>query len=123
MSLLRFMLRESRLTVAFAILVGLLSGIGNTGLMVFINSRLTHGHLGVASLAWGFAALCLVVTATRAVSNLLLLRLGERTVRGLRLRLSQQILAAPLRHLEDLGPHRLLSTLTGDVPTITNAVI
>jgi putative ATP-binding cassette transporter len=123
MNLLRFLLRESRPTVAGAILVGLLSGIGNTGLMILINSRLAHGHWGGASLAWGFAGLCVVVTSTRALSNLLLLRLGERTVRGLRLQLSRQILAAPLRHLETLGAHRLLATLTGDVPTITNAMI
>ena len=123
MNLLRFLLRESRATVAVAILVGLLSGAGNTGLMIFINTRLIHGRPMGASLAWGFAALCLAVTVTRATSNLLLLCLGERTVRGLRMQLSRRILAAPLRHLEDLGPHRLLATLTGDVPTITNAVI
>ncbi|HSK80879.1 MAG TPA: cyclic peptide export ABC transporter [Thermoanaerobaculia bacterium] len=123
MDLLRFLLRESRATVAFAILVGLLSGAGNSGLMIFINSRLIHGHPVGSSLAWGFAGLCLAVIVTRTTSNLLLLRLGERSVRGLRLRLSHRILAAPLRHLEELGPHRLLATLTGDIPAITNAVI
>jgi putative ATP-binding cassette transporter len=122
MNLLRFLLRESRAIAAFAILVGLLSGAGSSGLMVFINSRLIHGRPAGASLAWAFAGLCLAATLTRVTSNLLLLRLGERSVRGLRLQLSRQILAAPLRHLEELGPHRLLATLTGDVPTITNAV-
>ena len=37
MNLLRFLLRESRAIAAFAILVGLLSGAGSSGLMVFIN--------------------------------------------------------------------------------------
>src|SRR5947209_4348482 len=38
-----------------------------------------------------------------------------------RIRLCQQVLAAPLRHLEVLGPARLLTTLTDDIPTITGA--
>jgi putative pyoverdin transport system ATP-binding/permease protein len=35
--------------------------------------------------------------------------------------LSRRILGAPLRSLEELGPHRLLASLTDDIPTITNA--
>lgn len=36
--------------------------------------------------------------------------------------MSRRILAAPLRHLEELGAHRLLATLTDDIPAITNAL-
>src|SRR5262249_32295105 len=39
-----------------------------------------------------------------------------------RMKLCQQVLAAPLRHLERLGPARLLTTLTYDIPTIINAL-
>jgi putative ATP-binding cassette transporter len=39
------------------------------------------------------------------------------------LQLTQQITSAPLRHLEKLGPHRLLTALVDDIPSITNAVI
>jgi putative pyoverdin transport system ATP-binding/permease protein len=41
----------------------------------------------------------------------------------MRMQLCRQILAAPLRHLEQLGSARLLTTLTDDVPNITNAVL
>jgi putative ATP-binding cassette transporter len=40
----------------------------------------------------------------------------------LRMQLCRQCLAAPLRHLEELGNARLLAALTDDIPTITNAV-
>lgn len=41
---------------------------------------------------------------------------------SLRMRLCRQVLTAPLRHLERLGPARILSALTDDVPSITNVV-
>ena len=42
---------------------------------------------------------------------------------SMRLQLCRQILAAPLLHLEQLGSARLLTTLTDDIPVITNAVL
>jgi len=41
----------------------------------------------------------------------------------LRLRLCSQILATPLRHLEQLGTPRLLAALTDDVPAIAHAAL
>src|SRR6185369_2471927 len=41
----------------------------------------------------------------------------------LRMNLSRRILATPLRHLEELGSHRLLGALTEDVPVIGNALM
>jgi putative ATP-binding cassette transporter len=40
----------------------------------------------------------------------------------LRLRLTRSILAAPLRQLEKLGPHRLLATLTNDINVIVDSI-
>src|SRR5215208_4897169 len=40
----------------------------------------------------------------------------------MRMQLCRQILRAPLRLLEDLGPHRLLATLTDDVPSISGVI-
>ena len=39
------------------------------------------------------------------------------------MQLSKQILAAPLRCLEEVGAHRLLATLIEDLPMITNALL
>jgi putative ATP-binding cassette transporter len=48
--------------------------------------------------------------------------LGQRRILDLRTQLSRSILAAPLRRLEELGPSRLLATLTSDVASIVIAV-
>jgi putative ATP-binding cassette transporter len=53
---------------------------------------------------------------------MLLNKMGQDALYDLRLGLCRQILGAPLRQLETLGPHRLLAALTDDVPTITSIV-
>src|SRR5262249_25672511 len=70
-----------------------------------------------------FIALCLFLPLTRYASEMLLARLAQNALLDLRMRLSRQILSAPLRHLEELGPHRLLTALTDDVPVITNTLV
>jgi putative ATP-binding cassette transporter len=47
----------------------------------------------------------------------------QKVMVSLRLELCRKILSAPLRLLEQLGSHRLIATLTGDVPSIANAYI
>ena len=74
-------------------------------------------------LVWGFTGLCLVVLLSRIASEVLLTHLGQGTIFALHMHLSRQILAAPLRHVEELGAHRLLATLTEDVEAITDAFI
>ncbi len=45
---------------------------------------------------------------------MLLTRLGQALIAELRVQLSQRILEAPLRHIEQLGAHRLLAALNDD---------
>jgi putative ATP-binding cassette transporter len=52
-----------------------------------------------------------------------LIRLGQGALLELRMRLCRQILATPLRRLEEFGAPRLMSSLTDDIPTITNALL
>jgi putative pyoverdin transport system ATP-binding/permease protein len=67
--------------------------------------------------------MCFLAATNKAISQILLVRFYTGTVLDLRLQLSRQILKAPLRHLEQLGPHRLLTTFTEDTMVITNALI
>jgi putative ATP-binding cassette transporter len=53
---------------------------------------------------------------------LLLTRLTLSYTLGLRMRLCRQVLATPLRKLEQLGSHRLLANITEDIPAITIAL-
>ncbi|HET9212217.1 MAG TPA: cyclic peptide export ABC transporter [Thermoanaerobaculia bacterium] len=121
MKLLTFLLRRSRTLLILAVLAGLASGACGTGLLAVINAALA-GTLPRATLLWSFVGLCLLVPLTRISSEVLLNQVGQDTVLDLRMRLSGALLKVPLRHLEQLGRARVLTALTDDVPTITNAV-
>lgn len=122
MKLLHFLMSRSRRTVLLALLVGVVSGGSNTALIALINAALRNGE-PTAALVWSFVGLCLVLPLAKFASELLLTGLGQGALLQLRLQLSRQIVAAPLRYLEDLGPHRLLATLVEDVPVVTNALL
>jgi putative ATP-binding cassette transporter len=123
MKLFLFLINYSRRIVFIAMLIGILSGVCGAALIAVINSALKSDAGPSSFLLKSFIALCLVLPLTRLASELLLTRLGQKALFDLRMRLSRQILAAPLRYLEDLGAHRLLAALTEDVPVITNALV
>lgn len=123
MNLITFLLRTSWSVVALAILAGVISGLSSAGLIALINTAVNRAGASGMTLAWGFAGLCLVVLVTRIVSEVLLTHLGQGTIFTLHMHLSRQILATSLRHLETLGAHRLLATLTDDVEAIADAFI
>jgi len=114
-------IRYPKMLIAIAVGAGIISGMSNTGLLAVINSTLSGG--GSTSRAiWAFVGLCLMLPFSRFVSHVLLIGFTERAMSDLRLQLCRQILGTRLRTLEELGSHRLLGTLTGDVPTITSAL-
>src|SRR5262245_30252991 len=122
MRLLTFLLRYAPGKLAIAVLAGIISGASNTSLLAIFNSALSESG-SKRNLAWSFIALCAFLPASRYISEILLSRLSQGALLDLRLRLSSQILAAPLRHIEELGPHRLMSALADDVPVITGALL
>jgi len=122
MKIIAFLLRQSRKIVFLSIAAGALSGVCNAALLAVINSALKTGPPG-EGLAWIFVGLCTLLPFARYTSERLLTKLGQEALHGMRMRLCRQILAAPLPHLERLGSARLLTTLTDDVPAITNSVL
>ena len=123
MDLITFLVRYSRTSVTLAVIAGIISGVSNAGLLALFNAALTNSGYTKATLVWSFVGLCLFLPATRFASEILLTRLAQGALFRLRMRLSRQILTAPLRHLEEVGSHRLLAALTDDVPTITNTLV
>lgn len=121
MKTLKFLLRASKTGGSLAILAGLVSGVASTALLALVNVRLAEGR-ATPTLLWSFLGLCLLVPAGRIAAELFLAHLGQGTVLRLRMDLSRRLLAVPLRRLEELGSHRLLSTLTEDIAAIGNAV-
>ena len=114
-------IRYPRMLIAIAVGAGILSGLANTALLAVINSTLTGGSVA-SRFVWAFVGLCLLLPVSRYFSHVLLIGFTERAMSDLRLQLCRQIIGTRLRTLEELGSHRLLGTLTGDVPTIASAL-
>lgn len=114
--------RASRIRIGLVIVAGMISGLASTGLIAVINNALHDPRASGRWLGVAFVGLCVALPLARFVSNVMLIRLTQATVYDLRIHLSRRILAAPLRKLEELGPHRLLATITDDVGTITGAL-
>jgi putative ATP-binding cassette transporter len=121
MKIIHFLMQHSRRFLVLAVVAGVVSGAANTGLLAIINATLNNQG-ATEKLALYFVGLCLLVPLSRIAAELLLAHLGQGALFELRMALSRQILGVPLRRLEELGPHRLLTALTDDIPTITNVV-
>ena len=123
MKVLSFLMRTSGALVVVAIAAGLVAGLSNTGLLALINLTLTRTTTTSTSLALIIAGLCILMLVSRIASEMLLIRLSQKSIFSLRMRLCRHILSTPLRQLEELGAHRLLAMLTEDVPVIANALL
>jgi putative pyoverdin transport system ATP-binding/permease protein len=123
MKLLLFCMHYSRRVAILAIVAGIISGVSSTGMLAVINAALRGNGPSASKLMWAFVALCLLLPLARFTSESLLIRLGQGALLELRMRLCRQILATPLRRLEEFGAARLMSSLTDDIPTITNALL
>jgi putative ATP-binding cassette transporter len=113
---------RARISFALVLLTGLIAGLCNTALIAIINASWTSVGSARTRIVWGFIALCVALPISRLVSQVALLRLATGALREMRMRLSRRILQAPLRLLEEIGSHRLLATLTEDIPAISGAV-
>src|SRR5579864_4831257 len=122
MNIFSFFFKYSRRIMALSVVAGICSGACNAALLSVINNVVKRNG-STRELLWSFAALCALLPVARFTSEFLMNRLGQRAMYKLRMQLCTQILAAPLRHLEQLGAPRLLAALTDDVPTITTAIL
>lgn len=128
MKLITFFVRSSRSigyskrVMAIVIAAGIIGGLVNTAVLAVINKALASVGASVTALIWGFAALCLALAISKAISQILLIRFATGTIFTLRMELCRQILSSPLRHLEEIGSARLLATFTEDIPSVTTAL-
>ncbi|MBD2168445.1 cyclic peptide export ABC transporter [Calothrix membranacea FACHB-236] len=121
MNLTTLLLRASGKILVLAAFIGLLSGVSTAGLLVTINTSFNSSSQQ-ATLIWSFISLGLIKFVSNIISKYMLINLAEKAIVELRLTLSERILSAPLYHLEILGKHRLLATLTDDVLAISRIV-
>jgi putative ATP-binding cassette transporter len=120
--------RGSRPMLWLVVVSGLLSGIATTGLIALINRSLTGagatggGLLGL-NLTYAFVGLCVGLPVLRFASTALLVNLTQKTLYRMRMVWCRHILAVPIRRLEQLGPHRILASLTNDLGAVTEALL
>jgi putative ATP-binding cassette transporter len=105
-----------------ALCASAVTGASNIGLLAVLNSAL-RGHASTSpALLWTFLAFCFFLPLSRFVTEMLLTRIAQGALYDLRLKISRQILLTPLRHLEEFGARRLMTTLTDDIPVITGSL-
>ncbi len=117
-------IRHSRKLIVLAVATSFLAGVGYTTLIALIKRAVGDGLTGAApsGLTWTFVAFCLAIPFCGFASQMVLLYLTSQGAYELRIQLSRQILAAPLRQLEKLGSHRLLATITQDIGSVIELV-
>ncbi|QIB47708.1 cyclic peptide export ABC transporter [Streptomyces aureoverticillatus] len=113
---------RSRGTVIAALVAGLLSGAATVVLIAVLQRVLERLDDPGTRLLAAFIAAAVTVLLAGAVSSVLLIRLAQRSIQGLRMELCRRILDSGMRRIESIGPARLQSALTDDVQVITSAV-
>ncbi len=121
--LLSFISNASRGIIILAIFAGLLSGFSRAAIIALLNTLL-HAPDPASIMRWllPVVALCLITPITQFVSQALLTYLGQQSIFNIRTRLSRQILATPLRRLEEMGGPRVMAVLTDDITAISGMV-
>ncbi|SUD48282.1 ABC transporter ATP-binding protein YojI [Nocardia otitidiscaviarum] len=121
MQLIRFLFSISWMRIAAVIAAGLICGVANTYLLTLIRGVVSpEPHPNITLRAFVLTAMVILVSGV--ASQVLLIRLAQDAIYRLRAELSSGIVSAPLEHLERLGMHRLMATLTEDVRSLSQAV-
>ena len=120
MNIIWLLIKASWISGVVAIVTGFISGGCSARLITLINTTINQNS--PQSITLPFVGLTILVLISSSLSQFVLIDLAQNSVYRLRLRLSQQILAAPLQQLEALGPNQLLAVLTKDVQALSNIV-
>ena len=122
MKLIYFIARRSITILVWAVISGSISGICTSALLGVINLALNENQALSRNLIYLFVLLAAVVPAARITSEVLLNHLGQNALLNLRVEMSRLLLNQPLRRVEELGSHRILSVLLDDIPSITGLI-
>ena len=121
MTLIRFLLRTSKISFFLSVIAGLISGVSTTLVVTVINETFDSTPATKQWLLWVFVGLCVTVLVSKVISEVLLIRLAGNTVLRLRMDLSRQIIQTVLRRIEELGRPRIMASLANDILAIADA--
>ena len=120
MNLIKFILKSSWLNILIATISGFISG-GCTARVINLINQAVNTELN-SNLMWHYLVLVLLALGAGIISQFVLISLFQKAIYQLQIKLSRNILASPLHHLENLGENRLLATLTDDVRVLSHAI-
>ncbi|WP_437675095.1 cyclic peptide export ABC transporter [Sorangium sp. So ce131] len=123
MNMLGFLVRRDVRLLSLAVAAGVISGLTGAGVIALVEEALSAEGRPSAALAWAFVGLGALGVLSKAVSQVLLTRLGQAMIAELRAQIARRILEAPLRRIEELGAHRLLAALSDDPTAIAQAYV
>jgi putative ATP-binding cassette transporter len=121
MKFILHLLRTTKRGVLLVAALGILGGFAGAGLVAVINHAL-HDAPGRRLWIMAFLALVVVKVGCSLVSNLLLVRMAQKTILDLCDDLCRRITATPLRQLEQIGAPRILACLIDDVAVLGAAI-
>jgi putative ATP-binding cassette transporter len=110
----------ARFRTGMAVIMAVVCGMVYPGLLALINLALSRPFDRRIFVA--FAVLFGLAPLTRLMAQTLFTSVAMRAIFDLRLRLCHDILATPLRNLEEIGDPRLMASLVDDVASISTAV-
>jgi putative pyoverdin transport system ATP-binding/permease protein len=110
-------IQYSKAIVFIVFIAGMIGGAANAGVLAIINKAIANAGRS-SNLIVPFAGIFLLLGFSKLLSQVLMVRFATQTVADVRLHLSRRILSTPLRQLEQIGPDRLLATITEDIPSV-----
>lgn len=100
-------------------LIGVLGGLSTAWLLIIVNQGLHSGTSIPWSLLATFCILCVLSGCGSAIAGAVNTVIGQQIVSRLRKDIARRIVRSPIAAIEAAGSHRLLTTLTSDVDTIS----
>lgn len=120
MGVIRYLYGQSWKSMLYVTLASVAGGLASTGLIAVIGQAAVDSTHRARLAAW-FFGLCVAIIATKAQSEVALLRLTQDMVLRLRLSLSRKLLATPQKRLQAIGKDELMVIVTRDIDTFSNA--
>lgn len=92
-------------------------------LIAMINRAINAERAALGELVWPFIGLVLAVLLGQVVAGVLFTRFSQRAVADLRRHICERVMAAPYRHVEEAGGHRIRALLADDTDNVAQFFI
>ncbi len=123
MNLIALLFKQFKLTLVFTMALSITSASLAVVVMAYVNDHFLHAQRDLAPALLEFMGLLVLAFIIGTLAQASMTQLGHRLVCQLRQTLVKRVLDTPLEHLEQLGPGRILASLSGDIQHLTSAFI